>query len=178
MGSYLKRWEPAISRVLSRVIIHLGSTSPWCSSNLPGNSADHAIVPLFGLAPGGVYHATECYHRRGALLPHPFTLTGKRIACLGGLLSAALSVGLRPPGVTWHLVLRSPDFPRCVSTAITWPTPTASVQVGTAQMSARHLISALQFKHPSVGVLFVNIQQIRRTTCDRFGRQLIHQSFY
>ena len=30
---------------------------------------------LFGLAPGGVYRATECYHRRGALLPHPFTLT-------------------------------------------------------------------------------------------------------
>ncbi len=117
------RWEPAVSRVLSRVIIHLGNTSPRCSSNLPGNSADHAIVPLFGLAPGGVYHATECCHRRGALLPHPFTLTGKLSVCLGGLLSAALSVGLRPPGVTWHLVLRSPDFPRCFRTAITWPTP-------------------------------------------------------
>jgi len=31
---------------------------------------------------------------------------------VGGLLSAALSVGSRPPGVTWHLALRSPDFPR------------------------------------------------------------------
>jgi len=30
---------------------------------------------------------------------------------LGGLFSAALSVGSRPPGVTWHLTLRSPDFP-------------------------------------------------------------------
>ena len=30
---------------------------------------------LFGLAPGGVYLATTCYHVRGALLPHPFTLT-------------------------------------------------------------------------------------------------------
>ena len=29
----------------------------------------------------------------------------------GGLLSAALSVGSRPPGVTWHPVLWSPDFP-------------------------------------------------------------------
>ncbi len=29
----------------------------------------------------------------------------------GGLLSAALSMGSRPPGVTWHLVLWSPDFP-------------------------------------------------------------------
>jgi len=70
------KWEPAISRVLSRVIIHLGRMSPHGSSNLPGNSADHTNVPLFGLAPGGVYHAAECCHRRGALLPHPFTLTG------------------------------------------------------------------------------------------------------
>ena len=30
---------------------------------------------------------------------------------LGGLLSAALSVGSRPPGVTWHSTLWSPDFP-------------------------------------------------------------------
>ena len=30
---------------------------------------------------------------------------------LGGFLSAALSVGSRPPGVTWHPDLRSPDFP-------------------------------------------------------------------
>jgi len=30
---------------------------------------------LFGLALGGVYLANECYHRCGALLPHPFTLT-------------------------------------------------------------------------------------------------------
>ncbi len=32
---------------------------------------------LFGLAPGGVYHAMECCHPCGALLPHHFTLTGK-----------------------------------------------------------------------------------------------------
>ncbi len=31
---------------------------------------------LFGLAPSGVYLAVRCCHRRGALLPHPFTLTG------------------------------------------------------------------------------------------------------
>ena len=29
----------------------------------------------------------------------------------GGLLSVALAVDLRPPGVTWHLTLWSPDFP-------------------------------------------------------------------
>ncbi len=30
----------------------------------------------------------------------------------GGLLSAALSVGFHPPGVTWRSALWSPDFPR------------------------------------------------------------------
>ncbi len=34
-----------------------------------------ATTPLFGLAPGGVYLAAACYHPRGALLPHHFTLT-------------------------------------------------------------------------------------------------------
>jgi hypothetical protein len=55
-----------------------------------------------------------CYQGRGALLPHRFTLA---VPCrlhdkdLGGLFSVALSVGSRPPGVTWHLIRRSPDFP-------------------------------------------------------------------
>jgi len=33
------------------------------------------------------------------------------LRAIGGLLSAALVVGLRPPGVTWHPALWSPDFP-------------------------------------------------------------------
>ena len=37
-----------------------------------------------------------CYQLRGALLPHPFTLTCIRKRTIGGLLSAALSVGSRP----------------------------------------------------------------------------------
>ncbi len=59
---------------------------------------------------------------RAALAPHavrsyrtisPLPLRArKRAAKVGGLLSAALSVGLRRPGVTWHLALWSPDFPR------------------------------------------------------------------
>ena len=40
-------------------------------------------------------------------------LPATRIAArdIGGLLSVALSVGSRPPGITWHLALWSPDFP-------------------------------------------------------------------
>src|SRR5210317_814573 len=90
-----------ISRVLSWAIIHLGLLSPASSSDLPEDTAGHDIVFLFGLAPGGVYQATNCYQLRGALLPHHFTLTcptNKSVA--GGIFSVALSVGSRPPGVT------------------------------------------------------------------------------
>ena len=53
-------------------------------------------VFLFGLAPHGVYPATDFTTCAGALLPHPFTLTARRIG-VGGLLSVALAVGF-PPG--------------------------------------------------------------------------------
>jgi len=52
-----------VSRVLSWTAIHLGCTSPYTSSDLPGNSAGNANAPLFGLAPGGVYPATAVTSR-------------------------------------------------------------------------------------------------------------------
>jgi|SRR5215831_3640540 len=77
-GPLKKRSHP-ISRVLSRTIIHLGFASPRTSSDLPGNLHGPCMqlalrVPLFGLAPSGVCRAVTCCHRRGALLPHRFTL--------------------------------------------------------------------------------------------------------
>ena len=113
----MRKQESAISRVLSTTIIHLGQPSPTASSNLPGSplgtgGADKPHTPLFGLAPGGVYRAANCYQSRGALLPHLFTLTGQSPKTVsGGIFSVALSMGSRPPGVTWRLVRRSPDFP-------------------------------------------------------------------
>ena len=76
----MRKQESAISRVLSWTIIHLRQPSPTASSNLPGSPfrpgvGRNPLTPLFGLAPGGVCHATECCHPRGALLPHHFTLT-------------------------------------------------------------------------------------------------------
>jgi hypothetical protein len=41
---------------------------------------------------------------------HPYR-SATKATNLGGSLSAALSVGFRPPGVTWHSALWSPDFP-------------------------------------------------------------------
>ena len=118
-----------ISRVLSRTIIHLRLASPQAFSGLPEPNASSIDGFLFGLAPSGVYTATNCYQSRGALLPHLFTLTKpatledafQRLrgiqARFGGIFSAALAVGLRLPGVTWHPALWSPDFP---------PTPSSS----------------------------------------------------
>jgi hypothetical protein len=64
-----------ISRVLSRTIIHLRPVSPQVFSGLPEPNASSIHGFLFGLAPSGVYLATNCYQSRGALLPHHFTLT-------------------------------------------------------------------------------------------------------
>ena len=43
--------------------------------------------------------------------PYPSHPLPWKLMLVGGLLSAALSVGSHPPGVTWHPALRSPDFP-------------------------------------------------------------------
>jgi len=45
---------------------------------------------------------------------HPYLPTPLTVGA-GGIFSAALSVGSRPPGVTWHPALRSPDFPHRAS---------------------------------------------------------------
>lgn len=119
------RWSRPVSRVLSRTIIPLGPPSPVGSSNLPGSCAGRANGTLFGLAPSGVYRTgllpdswcalTAPFHPYHALLAEPF----------GGLLSVALAVSSRRPGVTWHSALWSPDFPPLTQAlaAIARPTP-------------------------------------------------------
>lgn len=89
-GEEKKGESRSVSRVLSRTVIPLRRPSLAAFSNLPGSSAGHANGSLFGLAPSGVYLATNCCQPCGALLPHLFTLTG---ACaLRRLFSVALSV--------------------------------------------------------------------------------------
>ena len=71
-------------------------------------------VPLFGLAPSGVYKASAVTGGTGELLPHPFTLTSlEHLSVLkrGGFLSVALSFPSPGLGVTQRFVLWSPDFP-------------------------------------------------------------------
>ena len=99
-------------------------------------------TPLFGLAPGGVYRAASCYQSRGALLPHLFTLTGRKP---GGIFSVALSIGSRLPGVTWRPVRRSPDFPLQRTAAIVWPTPAFSAADSTPGI---HRLRVAEDAHP------------------------------
>ncbi len=95
---------------MSWTIIHLRCLSPDTLSDLPGSHVDHMLrmrAPLFGLAPGGVYHAINvainAVRSYRTISPLP--------AIAGGIFSVALSMGSRPPGITWHPVLWSPDFP-------------------------------------------------------------------
>ena len=110
----------AVSRVLvprraAVTAISLGPTLLPASSSLPGTQMVRAAPrPLFGLAPGGVCHATSVtsgpVRSYRTLSPLPVRPARTR-AAIGGLLSAALSVALRRPGVTRHSALRSSDFP-------------------------------------------------------------------
>ncbi len=77
-------------------------------------------APLFGLAPGGVYPATGV--ATCAVRPYR-TISPLPALGAGGIFSVALSVGSRPPGVTWHPAQRSPDFPPGSLPATARPTP-------------------------------------------------------
>ncbi len=56
-------------------------------------------------------HAVRSYRTLSPLPASCFSTEADKNTGLGGLLSAALSVGFRPPGITWRPTLWSPDFP-------------------------------------------------------------------
>ena len=105
-----------VSRVLSKAAIHLRRTSPYACSDLPGSGAGHAWSPAGDPLPYLVLLRVG-FTLPPVLPPARCALTAPFHPCLassrtgGGLFSVALSVGSRPPGVTWHPALRSPDFP-------------------------------------------------------------------
>ena len=75
--------------------------SPYTSCGLPGDNAGHIITPLFGLAPGGVYHAVPVARHAVRSYRTISPLPGR--SCRpGGIFSVALSVGSRRPGITWR----------------------------------------------------------------------------
>ena len=71
---------------------------------------------------------------------------------VGGLLSAALVVGLTRPGVTWHPTLWSPDFPpprNEYEAAIVWPTPKSIVLGNVNWRYALFIFYYCRFRHIS-----------------------------
>ncbi len=68
------------------------------------------LLPYLALLPAGFALPSPLPSTRCALTA-PFQPCRRACARLGGLFSVALSVGSRPPGVTWRRAMRSPDFP-------------------------------------------------------------------
>jgi hypothetical protein len=93
-------------------IIHLGRPSPDASSGLPWNSGEQpSNVPLRGLAPNGVCHATDVTAGAVGSYPTVSPLPSSTRVLGGGLFSVALSSRFPSPGVTRRSALWSPDFP-------------------------------------------------------------------
>jgi hypothetical protein len=95
------------------VAIHLSGPP---GGGIPEGTPDGPSVPLFDLAPGGVYRADQVTLIAGALLPHRFTLTCALPGgiAIGGLFSVALSCRSPRLAVSQHPALWSPDLPRPV----------------------------------------------------------------
>jgi hypothetical protein len=117
-----------ISRVLSRPLagpwmtIPLGRPLPGASRDLPGwlrrkrrlphRFPGRPAIPMRSCSRWGL-PCRRRYRRRGALLPHRFTLTCAPALAgrgTGGLLSVALSLGSPPPGITRHRVSVEPGL--------------------------------------------------------------------
>jgi len=119
--STVQRARRRVSRVLSRpwpsvgavMAIPLGRSLPSASCDPPerrrggplgiSGSPGMPAAPTWSCSRWGFPCRRRC-RRRGALLPHRFTLAD-RPACrraTGGVLSVALSLGSPPPGVTRH----------------------------------------------------------------------------
>ena len=129
-------------------VILLGLASPPGSSNLPGDDAGNVIVPLFGLAPGGVYRAMRrCPRTRCALTApfHPYLipLRGHRrsaLCCTGRQLTLPrgyLAPCPMEPGLS--------SAPHCTEMhrddATVWPTPPWALSHVRRHCAARNRMS-------------------------------------
>src|SRR5580704_1092718 len=67
------------------------------------------VVPIRSCSRWGLPCRRRC-RRRGALLPHLFTLAAAYATRRGGLFSVALSLGSRPPDVIRHRLSMEPGL--------------------------------------------------------------------
>src|SRR5205085_2435684 len=96
-----QKWRSRpLSRVLSWTTIPLDLASPQGSSSTPGDGPSQPIVPLFGLAPSGVYRAVRRWPRTRWALTPPFHPYHARSPYLDDLNDAACAASLSPRGAT------------------------------------------------------------------------------
>jgi hypothetical protein len=111
-----KRWSRPVSRVLYALRRDSHSSRPgvtaWLQQPTREQRGPRYRSPIRSCSGWGLpCHATLSpravrSYRTVSPLPVP-------LRAIGGLLSVALAVSSRCPGVTWHPALWSPDFPRC-----------------------------------------------------------------
>ena len=113
---YGKRWSRPVSRVLYALRRDSHFSRPgvaaWLQQPTREQRGPRYRSPIWSCSEWGLPcrttlapYAVRSYR---TLSPLPVPLRA-----IGGLLSVALAVSSRCPGVTWHSALRSPDFPRC-----------------------------------------------------------------
>lgn len=108
----------SVSHKHERMTIHLGVLLPTPSCDIPEDGCmntdaliSKACLPILSCSRWGLPCHLR-YRRRGALLPHHFTLTCAVLPRPSAvMLSVPLSVASRRPAVSRHSALRSPDFP-------------------------------------------------------------------
>src|SRR5262249_46618602 len=116
-GAYLRQGR---SEPVSRVLYPCGRRSFLLAGRLLAGSSDHTrgimsgpLTLLFGLAPGGVWHARAI--TRAPVGSYP---TISPLPLWGGLFSVPLSADRSAPPLTATLPLWSPDFPLSLRKAI------------------------------------------------------------
>jgi len=110
-----------VSSHSSRPCVAAGLEQPTRERRGPRHGSPIRPCSRWGLPCRSVARLAVRSYRTVSPLPDP-------LRAIGGLLSVALSVGSRRPGVTWHPALWSPDFPRRAKRdAAAWPAPSRSV---------------------------------------------------
>ncbi len=131
---YTKRWSRPVSRVLYVLRRDSHSSRPgvaaWLQQPTREQRGPRYRSPIWSCSEWGLPcrtalapYAVRSYR---TLSPLPVPLRA-----IGGLLSVALAVSSRCPGVTWHSALRSPDFPRCACARRDCPADSTSEFTGT-----------------------------------------------
>ena len=129
-----------ISRVLSRATIHLGCTSPCTSSGLPGSTrgsraaACTACFPIWPCSRRGLPCRRRC-RRRGALLPHRFTLAVVLAHAWAVCSLLHFPWAHAPQALPGALPFGARTFLRFpAKTAVAWPTPATNIVATAARL--------------------------------------------